>query len=54
MARKKVEKKELTIEEKLEQEKQQGLSNIEIELPYINTPFSKRNSETEIIKQLLV
>lgn len=38
MARKKIKNKELTIEEKLEQEKQQGLSNIERELPYINTP----------------
>ena len=38
MVRKKIKKKELTIEERLEQEKQQGLSNIERELPYINTP----------------
>ena len=36
MARKKTEKKELTVEEKLEQEKQSGLRNIEDELSHIN------------------
>lgn len=38
MARKKTEKKELTVEEKLEQEKQSGLRNIEDELSHINDP----------------
>ena len=38
MARKKTEKKELTVEEKLEQEKQSGLRNIEDELSHINEP----------------
>lgn len=38
MARKKTEKKELTIEEKLEQEKRSGLRNIENELSHINEP----------------
>lgn len=38
MSRKKVEKKELTIEEKLAREKEQGLSMIEREIPFLNTP----------------
>ena len=38
MAKRKSEKKELTIEEKLLQEKENGLSNIEREVPFLNTP----------------
>lgn len=38
MAKKIVEKKELTIEEKLSKEKEQGLSMIEREIPFLNKP----------------
>ena len=31
-------KKELTKEEKLQREKENGLSNIERKIPYLNTP----------------
>ena len=37
MAKKKVEKK-LTKEEKLQKEKENGLSNIKRKVPYLNTP----------------
>lgn len=38
MTRKKIEKKELTVEEKLEKEKQHGLGEIEAKLSHINKP----------------
>lgn len=58
MARKKAEKKELTIEDKLQKEKEHGLSNIERELPFINEPSYSFNIGDEVrygnLKQSIV
>lgn len=48
MARKKVEKKELTIEEKLEQEKKIGISHMQMEIPHINEPSYSFNIGDEV------
>lgn len=48
MARKKSEKKELTVEERLLQEKERGLSDILFELPFINEPSYRFNVGDEV------
>lgn len=49
MARKKAEKKELTVEERLQQEKEHGLSAIERELPFINEPSYSFNVGDKVV-----
>lgn len=48
MARKKVEKKELTTEERLEQEKNIEISHIQMEVPHINEPSYSFNIGDEV------
>lgn len=58
MARKKTEKKELTVEERLQQEKENGLRSIQRELDFINTPsyFFNIGDEVELgsLKQCVI
>jgi hypothetical protein len=48
MAKKKIEKKELTVEERLEQEKQHGLSDIEDRILFINEPSYYFNIDDKV------